>query len=88
MVYLHVFRTFKAEKNGERRTTLDSIREFLAHQIAGLGVENRVLTISVSDLKRPVKYFWGVHDFVRGLRGALLGTFLSCGVMEYRSNRM
>ncbi|KAF8550236.1 hypothetical protein OG21DRAFT_1525255, partial [Imleria badia] len=24
-------------------------------------------------VKRPVKYFWGVHDFVRGLRGALLG---------------
>ena len=40
-------------------------------------IENRVLNISVSELKRPVKYFWGVHDFVRGLRGALLGMPLS-----------
>jgi hypothetical protein len=39
------------------------------------------LTISVSELKRPVKYFWGVHDFVRGLRGALLGMFLFCSVV-------
>ena len=58
-------------------TTLGGIRGFL-DQIETLNVENRVPTVSVSELKRPVKYFWGVHDFVRGLRGALLGTFLSC----------
>ena len=81
MVYLHVFRTFKVDKNGERWTTLASIRDFLPEEIRELGVENRVLTISVSDLKRPVKYFWGVHDFVRGIRGALLGTFLYIATM-------
>ncbi|KAF8546007.1 hypothetical protein OG21DRAFT_1270888 [Imleria badia] len=53
--------------------TLDAIRGFLDEQIDHVPIENRVLTISVSKLKRPVKYFWGLHDFVRGLRGALLG---------------
>ena len=72
---------FKAEMNGQTCTTLGGIRGFLDDQIAAMNVENRVLTISVSELKRPVKYFWGVHDFVRGLRGALLGTFLSCAVV-------
>ena len=68
---------FKVEMNGKTCTTLGGIRGFLDDQIETLNVENRVLTISVSELKRPVQYFWGVHDFVRGLRGALLGTFLS-----------
>ena len=76
-----MFRTFEAESNGKTCTTLGAIRGFLDDQIEKLNIENRVLTISVSELKRPVKYFWGVHDFVRGLRGALLGTFLSCAVI-------
>ncbi|KAF8138770.1 hypothetical protein EV363DRAFT_1414249, partial [Boletus edulis] len=67
------FMTEKVERGGKMCTTLGGIRGFLDAQIETLGVENRVLTISASDLKRPVKYFWGVHDFVRGLRGALLG---------------
>ena len=67
--------------NGQTCTTLGGIRGFLDDQIEKLNVENRVLTITVSELKRPVKYFWGVHDFVRGLRGALLGMFLSCVVV-------
>jgi hypothetical protein len=67
--------------NGKTCTTLGAIRGFLGDQIEKLNVENRVLTISVSELKRPVKYFWGVHDFVRGLRGALLGMFFSCAVV-------
>ncbi|KAG6378983.1 hypothetical protein JVT61DRAFT_13271 [Boletus reticuloceps] len=67
------FMTEKVERGGKVCTTLGAIRGFLDSQIETLGVENRVLTISASDLKRPVKYFWGVHDFVRGLRGALLG---------------
>jgi hypothetical protein len=67
--------------NGKMCTTLGGIRGFLDDQIETLNVENRVLTISVSELKRPVKYFWGVHDFVRGLRGALLGMFLFCSVV-------
>ena len=56
-------------------TTLEGIGGLHHDELAGFPVENRVLTISVADLKRPAKYFWGVHDFVRGLRGALLGTF-------------
>ena len=67
---------FKAERYGKECTTLGVIRGFLDHQIEQLSVENRVLVISISELKRPVKYFWGVHDFVRGLRGALKGMFL------------
>ncbi|KAF8450229.1 hypothetical protein L210DRAFT_2376156 [Boletus edulis BED1] len=67
------FVTEKAEKGGKMCTTLGGFRGFLDAQIETLGVENRVLTISASELKRPVKYFWGVHDFVRWLRGALLG---------------
>ncbi|KAF8448663.1 hypothetical protein L210DRAFT_3522817 [Boletus edulis BED1] len=67
------FRMEKVKRDDEICTTLGAIRGFLDTQIEELGVENRVLTLSVSELKRPVKYFWGVHDFVRGLRGALLG---------------
>ncbi|KAF8141243.1 hypothetical protein EV363DRAFT_1391733 [Boletus edulis] len=67
------FKTEKVQRDDEICTTLGVIRRFLDAQIEELGVENRVLTLSVSELKRPVKYFWGVHDFVRGLRGALLG---------------
>ena len=66
---------FKAERYGKECMTLGVIRGFLDHQTEQLSVENRVLVISMSELKRPVKYFWGVHDFVRGLRGALLGMF-------------
>ena len=58
-------------------TTLGSIRGFLDEQLVGIPAENRVLNVSAFPLKRPVKYFWGVHDFVRGLRGALLGTCVS-----------
>ena len=71
------------EKNGRMQTTLGAIRGLLDDQMTVLGVENRVLMISVSELKRPVKYFWGVHDFVRGLRGALLGTSLSSAGLVY-----
>ncbi|KAF8434984.1 hypothetical protein L210DRAFT_3551514 [Boletus edulis BED1] len=67
------FKTEKVKRDDEICTTLGVIRGFLDAQIEELGVENRVLTLSVSELKRPVKYFWGIHDFVRGLRGALSG---------------
>ncbi|KIJ65504.1 hypothetical protein HYDPIDRAFT_39439 [Hydnomerulius pinastri MD-312] len=56
----------------KKPTTLETIRAFLGHD-RRYRVENRTLNVSISELKRPVKYFWGVHDFVRGLRGALLG---------------
>ncbi|KAF8420926.1 hypothetical protein L210DRAFT_3573908, partial [Boletus edulis BED1] len=67
------FKTEKVKRDDEICTTLGVIRGFLDAEIEELGVENRVLTLSVSELKRPVKYFWGIHDFVRGLRGALSG---------------
>lgn len=72
-----LYRTLKAERNGKTCTTLGVIRGFLEDQVADFPAENRVLTVSVSELKRPVKYFWGVHDFVRGIRGALLGMSIS-----------
>jgi hypothetical protein len=64
-------------RKGQTCTTLGAIRGFLDEQISLVHVENRLLTVSISELKRPVKYFWGLHDFVRGLRGALLGMSLS-----------
>ncbi|KAF8833171.1 hypothetical protein BDN67DRAFT_976708, partial [Paxillus ammoniavirescens] len=67
------FESFKASRKNETCTTLGAIKAFLDDQLAGFPVENRVLTVSLSELKRPVKYFWGVHDFVRGVRGAVLG---------------
>ncbi|KIJ06380.1 hypothetical protein PAXINDRAFT_20428 [Paxillus involutus ATCC 200175] len=67
------FKSFKASRKNETCTTLGAIRAFLDDQLARLTVENRVLSVSFSELKRPVKYFWGVHDFVRGVRGAVLG---------------
>ncbi|KAF8833102.1 hypothetical protein BDN67DRAFT_1017953, partial [Paxillus ammoniavirescens] len=67
------FKSFKASRKNETCTTLGAIRAFLDDQPTGFSVENRVLTVSFSELKRPVKYFWGVHDFVRGVRGAVLG---------------
>ena len=63
-------------------TTLGAIRGFLDEQLVSVPVENRVLNVSVFPLKRPVKYFWGVHDFVRGLRGALLGMCFSYIITE------
>ena len=57
--------------------TPDAIRGFLGDQIPLVQAENRMLAISISEPKRPVAYFWGLHDFVRGLRGALLGMFHS-----------
>ena len=50
-----MFRTFKAESNGKTCTTLGAIRGFLDDQIEKLNIENRVLAVSVSELKRPVK---------------------------------
>ncbi|KIJ09737.1 hypothetical protein PAXINDRAFT_17193 [Paxillus involutus ATCC 200175] len=67
------FKSFKASRKNETCTTLGAIRAFLDDQLAGFPVEHRVLSVSLSELKRPVKYFWGVHDFVRGVQGAVLG---------------
>ena len=60
-------------RKGQTCTTLGAIKGFLDEQMSLVHVENRVLSVSISELKRPVKYFWGLHAFVRGMRGALLG---------------
>lgn len=41
-----------------------------------LDVEKLVLIIPISELKKLIAYFLTLHDFVRGLRGASLGTIL------------
>ncbi|KAF8134290.1 hypothetical protein EV363DRAFT_1323012 [Boletus edulis] len=60
-------KTKKVKKDDMMCTTLGAIRGFLDAQIETLGVENRVLVVSASELRRPVRYFWG------GYSGALLG---------------
>ncbi|KAF9230794.1 hypothetical protein BU15DRAFT_68891 [Melanogaster broomeanus] len=64
---------FKARTKNDDCTTLGTIRAFLGDQLHGFVVEKPGAECHLSELKRPVKYFWGVHDFVRGLRGAILG---------------
>ncbi|KAI6020226.1 hypothetical protein BKA83DRAFT_4494975 [Pisolithus microcarpus] len=59
---------------------LGSIRGFLANEIQKCPVENRILTVTTSDLQRPVAYFWSPHDFVRGVLGALLGHEYLCEI--------
>ncbi|KIJ17550.1 hypothetical protein PAXINDRAFT_9495 [Paxillus involutus ATCC 200175] len=67
------FKNFKASRKNETCTALGAIRAFLDAQLAGFPMENCALSVSVSELRQAVKYFWGVHDFVRGVRGAMLG---------------
>ena len=52
---------------------LNGIRGFLLEQLSLLQVENWVLDVSIFELKRPVKYFWSLHDFIEGLHGAIKG---------------
>ncbi|KAH7919348.1 hypothetical protein BV22DRAFT_1040991 [Leucogyrophana mollusca] len=56
-----------------RDSTLEKIRGFTKEQYTSLGLEERILNASAVDLKRPVRFFWSIHDFVMGVRGALLG---------------
>ncbi|KAI5994453.1 hypothetical protein EDD15DRAFT_2529649 [Pisolithus albus] len=72
---------FVAEYHREN-STLGSIRGFLGDEIQKLPhpVENRILTVTTSDLQRSVAYFWSPHDFVRGVIGALLGHEYLCEI--------
>ncbi|KAF9241399.1 hypothetical protein BU15DRAFT_61007 [Melanogaster broomeanus] len=65
---------FKAMTKKDACTTLGTVGAFLGDPLRGFPTV--VLSVSISEVKRPVKYFWGVHDFVRGLRGAVLGMIL------------
>ncbi|KAI6038670.1 hypothetical protein EDC04DRAFT_3090672 [Pisolithus marmoratus] len=67
-------------KDGRVDSTLGSIRALLDDEMRQLQVENRVLTVTMSDLRRPVAYFWSPHDFVRGVVGALLGHQYLCEI--------
>ena len=66
-------------RKGQTCTTLGAacMRGFLDEQISLVHVETRLLTVSISELKGPVKHIWGLHDFARGLSGELLGMYLS-----------
>ncbi|KAI6107817.1 hypothetical protein EDD16DRAFT_88146 [Pisolithus croceorrhizus] len=61
-------------------STLGSIRALLNEEMQQLKVENRILTATISELWRPVAYFWSPHDFVRGVIGALLGHQYLCEI--------
>ncbi|KAI6130881.1 hypothetical protein EDD17DRAFT_478713 [Pisolithus thermaeus] len=61
-------------------STLGSIRGLLDEEMEQLKVENRILTVTESELWRPVAYFWSPHDFVRGVIGALLGHQYLCEI--------
>ncbi|KAI6126631.1 hypothetical protein F5141DRAFT_1209914 [Pisolithus sp. B1] len=61
-------------------STLGSIRALLDDEMQRLDVENRILTVTISELRRPVAYFWSPHDFVRGVIGALLGHQYLCEI--------
>ncbi|KIK27208.1 hypothetical protein PISMIDRAFT_201781 [Pisolithus microcarpus 441] len=60
------------------KSTFGSIRALLGDEMPNLNVENRILTVTISELSRPVAYFWSPHDFVRGVIGALLGHEYLC----------
>ncbi|KAH7888989.1 hypothetical protein F5I97DRAFT_776624 [Phlebopus sp. FC_14] len=56
-------------------STLRMIRAFTQSEIdaGNIRIEDRVLEVDEMELRRPVRYFWSIQDFVQGLRGALLG---------------
>ncbi|KAN0081271.1 hypothetical protein V8E55_008895 [Tylopilus felleus] len=53
--------TFNAVRKGQMCTNLGAIRGFLNDQLSLMEVENRVLDVSISELKRPVQYFRSLH---------------------------
>ncbi|KAI5994478.1 hypothetical protein EDD15DRAFT_797039 [Pisolithus albus] len=65
-------------QNCRVKPTLGSIRTLLGDEMPNVNVENRVLTVTISERSRPVAYFWSPHDFVRGVIGALLGHEYLC----------
>ncbi|KAH7887109.1 hypothetical protein F5I97DRAFT_1107050 [Phlebopus sp. FC_14] len=56
-------------------STLRTIRAFTQSEVdsEGMMIEDRILEVHETELRRPVRYFWSVNDFVLGLRGAVLG---------------
>ncbi|KAH7888985.1 hypothetical protein F5I97DRAFT_776327 [Phlebopus sp. FC_14] len=56
-------------------STLRMIRAFTQSEIdaGNIRIEDRILEVHEMELRRPVRYFWSIQDFVHGLRGAVLG---------------
>ncbi|KAH7888999.1 hypothetical protein F5I97DRAFT_777924 [Phlebopus sp. FC_14] len=56
-------------------SSLRMIRAFTQSEIdaGNIKIEDRILEVHEMELRRPVRYFWSVQDFVQGLIGALLG---------------
>ncbi|KAN0081264.1 hypothetical protein V8E55_008888 [Tylopilus felleus] len=65
--------TFNAVRKRQICTALSAIRGFLDDQISLVNIGNWVPNVSICKLKRPVQYFWSLHDFIEGLRGAIKG---------------
>ncbi|KAF8833866.1 hypothetical protein BDN67DRAFT_1006240 [Paxillus ammoniavirescens] len=57
----------------EENLTLEVIRAFTDSQSERLPIEDRILQVHKTELRRPVSYFWSAHDFVLGLRDAIIG---------------
>jgi RIO-like serine/threonine protein kinase len=72
----------------EEDRTLEVIRAFTDSQIERLPIEDRILQVHKTELRRPVMYFWSAHDFVLGLRDAIIGAsvhllFLNSEIIWY-----
>ncbi|KAH7905495.1 hypothetical protein BJ138DRAFT_1164665 [Hygrophoropsis aurantiaca] len=73
----HDIGVITSERSGcpEPDNVLQQIRGFTgdSEQIIHLGLEERLLNADLLELKRPVRFFWSIQDFVMGVSGALLG---------------
>ncbi|KAF9234328.1 hypothetical protein BU15DRAFT_65816 [Melanogaster broomeanus] len=68
----------------DKDSTLRTIMGFTDPLLETIWVEDRVLEVSITQLNRPVQFFWSIQDFVKGLIGGLQGhQFLtSIGVLH------
>ncbi|KAH8115105.1 hypothetical protein DFH11DRAFT_1591440 [Phellopilus nigrolimitatus] len=64
---------YRSYVDGREDTTLYNIRNFAEGAAETLGVENRTLVYLEFDLKRPMRYFWSLQDFVMAIADAMEG---------------
>ncbi|KAH8115064.1 hypothetical protein DFH11DRAFT_1591222 [Phellopilus nigrolimitatus] len=64
---------YKSYVDGREDTTLYNIRNFAESAAETLGVENRTLVYLEFDLKRPMRYFCSLQDFVMAIADAMEG---------------
>ncbi|KIJ09336.1 hypothetical protein PAXINDRAFT_17570 [Paxillus involutus ATCC 200175] len=67
----------------EEDRTLGIIRAFTNSQIEKLPIEDRILQVHKTELRRPVMYLWSAHDFVLGLRDAIIGASVHLVFLDY-----